>query len=200
MLKSHSRFRHHMRSLLGTAAAASLLTNCTAIDRLKTLTEPPRFVGGRQSDHQAGIQAGADADADAATGLLSPQFAVAQRLARLLQRPARPPDRRYLDREGQHQRYRAIPGSDEPQPLHHRGFRSHQFPRRQRAADGGEELPARLAPHRQQQFAVERHRHHQPPGPVGHQRRRGGHASAAERQHGDRGQAGGPAQLSRCAN
>jgi len=41
MLKSHSRFRHHMRSLLGTAAAAALLTNCTAIDRLKTLTEPP---------------------------------------------------------------------------------------------------------------------------------------------------------------
>src|SRR5664280_3638240 len=43
---------------------------------------------GRQSDRAAGLQAGADADAGGAAGLLQSQFAVAQRLARLLQGPA----------------------------------------------------------------------------------------------------------------
>ena len=41
----------------------------------------------------------------------------------------------------------------------------------------------------------ERQRLDQPPGPVGDQRRRRGHPVAAERQHGDRRQAGGPAQF-----
>jgi len=40
MLNSTTRFRH-VRSLLGTAAVASLLTGCAAIDRIKTLGQTP---------------------------------------------------------------------------------------------------------------------------------------------------------------
>ena len=50
----------------------------------------------RQSNDAAGLQAGLDADAGGAARLLQCQFAVAQRLPRLLQGPARPPGRRFL--------------------------------------------------------------------------------------------------------
>jgi flagellar L-ring protein precursor FlgH len=40
MLKSSARFRH-VRSLIGTAALASLLSGCAAIDRLKLIGEQP---------------------------------------------------------------------------------------------------------------------------------------------------------------
>ncbi len=39
MVKSGTRFRH-MRTLLGSAAVASLLSNCAALDRIKQLGEP----------------------------------------------------------------------------------------------------------------------------------------------------------------
>ena len=63
-----------------------------------------RAVLDREPDHAARLQAGAHADADAATGLLQPELAVAERLARLLQGSARPSGRRHPHRHGQSQR------------------------------------------------------------------------------------------------
>src|SRR6202034_3779015 len=42
MSKSTTRFPH-VRTLIGTAALLSLLGGCTAVDRLKTLTEDPKL-------------------------------------------------------------------------------------------------------------------------------------------------------------
>ena len=63
-----------------------------------TIGEQPPLTRGRESDRAARLQAGADADADAAAGVLQSEFAVAQRLARLLQGSARAPGRRHPHR------------------------------------------------------------------------------------------------------
>src|SRR5665213_1893385 len=76
-----------------SAIAVSLLSSCAAFDLV-----------GRQSDRAAGLQTAADADAIGATGFVQSEFTVAQRLARLLQGPARAPDRRYPHGPGQHHR------------------------------------------------------------------------------------------------
>ncbi len=60
--------------------------------------------GGRQSDDATRLQAGADADAADPGRLLQSQFAVAQRLARLLQGPARASGGRHPYCAGQHHR------------------------------------------------------------------------------------------------
>ena len=88
-----------------------------------------------------------------------------------------------------------IPGSD-PGPAHlDRGFRHHQFHRRQHHRPSGQGHVAGQHHHREYRHAEQRQRHDQPAGSIADQRRGGGDAGAAERQHGDRRQAGSPAEF-----
>ncbi len=108
-------------------------------DRLRLARRPDqttrradRAVADRQSGGKARLQTGTDADADTAARHLQSQFIVAERLAGIFQRSARASGRRHFDRQGQHQRHRAIPGPDPTQPDDHRRYRNQQLPRRQR--------------------------------------------------------------------
>jgi flagellar L-ring protein FlgH len=55
MSRSTTRFRH-VRSLLGTAAVASLLTGCAAIDRIKTLGQTPTLASVDNPNAQPGYK------------------------------------------------------------------------------------------------------------------------------------------------
>ena len=81
--------------------------NCSSLERLRNVGEQPALERHPESDHQGRLQAGADADAGAAAGGLQSEFAVAQRLARVLQGPARPSGRRHPHRAGEDHRQRA---------------------------------------------------------------------------------------------
>ncbi len=85
--------------------------------------------GDRESDRAARLQAGADADAGAAARGLQPELAVAQRLARLLQGPARASGRRHPDRDGQHHRQGEDRQRDPAQPREQGGFRRRRLHR-----------------------------------------------------------------------
>src|ERR1700693_373257 len=119
MLKSTTRSKF-ARSLLGTAAVASLLTGCAAIDRIKQLGEPVALAPIDNPTAKPGYKP-----------VQMPMHAVAQRFARVLQRSARAHRRRYSDRQGQYQRYGVVPGPNAAEPDYHRRHRDHQFHRRQ---------------------------------------------------------------------
>ena len=89
------------------------------------------IVADRKSDGAARIQAGADADADAADGDLQPKFAMAERLSRLLQGPARPPGRRHPDGHGQYHRQSGDRERDTAQPDICRRKQRRQFLRKE---------------------------------------------------------------------
>ena len=91
--------------------------------------------GDQQSDRAAGLQAGADADAGGAAGLLQSEFAMAQRRARLLQGPARAPDRRHPHRQGQHHRQGDHRQRNPAQPRQQGRYRHRQFLRQEKGAD-----------------------------------------------------------------
>ncbi len=150
---------------------------------------------GEEPDDGTRIQAGTDADAHTTAGRLQSQLTVAQWLTRLLQRSARASGWRHPYRQGQHQRHRGISGSDTADAQHHGRLQHHQFYRRQHHRQSGEGSVAGLGPCRRRQHADAGQRHDQPPGSIAHQCRRRRHPGVAERQFGDRGQAGDPAQL-----
>ena len=84
MLKSTRRTRF-ARSLLGTAALASLMTGCAALDRIKMLSQPtPPLAPIDNPTANPGYKPVQMPMPDAAAGVLQSQFIVAQRLARLL--------------------------------------------------------------------------------------------------------------------
>ena len=93
--------------LLAARLAASRSPRCRRLLLARAAAESRRAAAARrdrQSDDAGRLQAGADADAGAAAGGLQSELAVAQRLARLLQGPARAPDRRHPHGHGQHHR------------------------------------------------------------------------------------------------
>ena len=197
MLRSNTRLRH-VRALLSTVAVASMLTGCAALsDRLKQLGEPPPLSPVDNPTAKPGYKPVQMPMPTPQPVDLQSQFALAQRLARVLQRSARASvvgD--ILTVKVNINDTAQFPGSDPasaapppkiPAITNFIGANTHR-----QSGQGG---PAGLGPDRQRQFADERPRHDQPAGSVGDQRRRGGHAGAAERQHGDRRQAGSPAQL-----
>ena len=89
----------------------------------------PGPVGDRGSHDPARLQAGADADARRAAGLLRAEFALAHRLPRLLQGPARRPARRPPDREGECHRSGEHQQRDQAVPRQHRELRPAERPR-----------------------------------------------------------------------
>jgi hypothetical protein len=97
----------------------------------------------RQSDGGARLQAGADADAEAGSGFLQRQFAVAERLAVVLQGPARASDRRSPDRHGQHHRSGQFRQRDPAQPHRYRRFRHYRLSRQQSSGAKAAKRPAR---------------------------------------------------------
>ena len=88
-------------------------------------------LGDREPDGAARLQAGADADADAAARDLQSELAVAQRLARVLQGPARHAGRRHHDGEGQDHRQGRDRERHQAQPRQQGGFRHHRLHRQQ---------------------------------------------------------------------
>ena len=110
--------------------------------------------GDRESDRAARLQAGADADAGAAARGLQSELAVAQRLARVLQGPARHAGRRHHDGEGQDHRQGQDRERHQAQPRQQGGFRRHRFHRQQaadrrcRQADAGQDPHRRTPPRR----------------------------------------------------
>ena len=103
-----SERHHHASRVLSTVV--SIIAQRRAARRLhgvRPARHARRTAGAdrdREPDLAAGLQAGAHADADAAAGLLQPELAVAERLARLLQGSARAPGRRHPHRQGQDHR------------------------------------------------------------------------------------------------
>ena len=108
MLKSTTR-NEFARSLLGTAAMASLLTNCAAIDQIEQLGEPVALAPIDNPAAKPGYK-------PVQMPMPNPQPAVYnpnslwRNGSRLLQRSARASSRRHSDRQGQgqHQRHRGV--------------------------------------------------------------------------------------------
>ena len=115
---SHGRCRLACRRMLGART--------TPPDRRAAI-----LVEDRKPDGAAGLQAGADADADAADRDLQSEFAVAKRLARLLQGSARAPGRRHPDGDGQHHRQGGDRQRDAAQPDICRRQQRRQFLRKE---------------------------------------------------------------------
>ena len=184
------------------ALAASLLSSCAAYRPAQEYRRAAAARRGRQSDRAAGLQAGADADAGGAAGLLQSQFAVAQRLARLLQGPARAPDRRHPHRQGQHHRQGQDRQRDpaQPQPTPRipaspiSSAASHQGADHERDPVPGRILTANSTASSDGKGSVNRQEALQTNVAAR------GDAGAAERQPGGRGPARRSASISRSAN
>ena len=138
--RSKSRVTFMYTSSINRIALTGTLLTIVSVARRLFVDRPAvadrraaETVGDRKSDGAARLQAGADADAETGSGVLQRQFAVAERLALVLQGPARAPDRRPPDRHRQHHRPGQFRQRDPAQPHRHRRFRHHRFPRQQPA-------------------------------------------------------------------
>ena len=96
------RHRRAHRCAVGSGARSPAAA--TALERLRWVGDTPPLAAIEQPDRDSRLQAGADADAGAAARGLPAEFALAHRLARLLQGPARAPDRRHPHRQGEDHR------------------------------------------------------------------------------------------------
>ena len=191
-----------MNVLTRHASRGSRRARSVAARRLRGLRPPQEHrraaaaLRDRQSDRAARLQAGADADAGAAARLLQSEFAVAQRLARLLQGPARAPGRRHPHRAGQHHRQgqssptrRSAAATTKEDSGVTNFFGKSKVPIMNAAAADRASSPPTSTSSSDGKGSVNRS------GSVADQRRRRGDAGAAERQSGGRGQAGDPRQL-----
>ena len=132
---------------------------CSSIDRLSQIGETAETVRDRQSDRAARLQAGADADAETGSGVLQRQFIVAERLAVVLQGPARASDRRPPDRHGQHHRPGQFRQRDPAQPHRDGRFGHHRVPRQQLAGRNSRKSAARAPPDRGRHLVRRRQGH-----------------------------------------
>ena len=182
---------HRRPAVAGRRRQRLLLDRPSVADRRKAEAD-----GDRKPDHAARLQAGADADAEAGAGLLQRQLAVAERLAApssrisararigdILTVTVNITDKANIANETQRSRT-----SKEDSGI--TDFIGSQDDQRQ----ANKILPGRILT--ADSTVVERRQGFgQPPGSVADQRRRRGHAGAAERQSRGRGQAGNPRQL-----